>query len=385
MFPQFDPTKATYLAELIVSILGLLLFLALAVLMIRRKQEGKNSEPGVSLTEQITVSDSPGVSYKELNPLSPEEQSERSSALKQAYQTWKTERLLQGEDRRSLFLRTGVEKNRLRYQLVATTQVQAFAILVSTLMAESDPQASTLVEALFANLLAHPAYGQSELSSWKFLPDLPRSPKLDPDPHAEAWVIYAMLAATSRWPAINRFHYMEIIPARMHALHGYLETLDPEMTGRQPFSGYLIKQLQSREPSLDWSALGESQELFYSQLEEEESFEGEPDTSRFGFSLLQLGLMALLDKDPEKLSAIRKVETGLRQLVEGFSSASSTEAEFSRLSMLACTVPAFLSLQERELCDRVWKELISTQPDKNDGLGATLKLLGMTILANRQI
>lgn len=44
MFPQLDPTEATYLASLIVSILGVLLFLTLAVWMIRRKQKTITTE-----------------------------------------------------------------------------------------------------------------------------------------------------------------------------------------------------------------------------------------------------------------------------------------------------------------------------------------------------
>jgi hypothetical protein len=191
--------------------------------------------------------------------------------------------------------------------------------------------------------------------------------------------------ATRRWQAINRFHYSELIHERLQALQKYTETLEPEQTGRLPFAGYLVKKLIQLEPGLDWSALSESQELFSIKIEEHNFFGNEPDTSRLGLSLLQLGLLALVDRDPDALRAIRSAQTELIELVEGYSKNSATETELSSPAMLACTVPALLTLREKDLLDQVWNELVSMQPDKNDGLGATLKLLGMAFLANKQI
>jgi len=385
MFPQFDLAQARFVAELIVSILGVVLLLMLVVWMIRRRQKGGSNIPVSSTNEPIAISDFRLAGYEDLNPLTSKERLDRSDALEQAYQNWKKERFLQGQDGRSLFVRSGVEKSGLRYQLVASTQVQALAILISAMMTESDPQASAQAEALFASLLAHPAFLQNELSSWKYLPDLPRSPKLDPDPHAEAWVIFTVLMATKRWPAINRFHYAEIIPERLHALQKYTEALEPEQIERLPFSGYLVKQLLTLEPNLDWSVLSRSNELFFAQLEEQTFFGYETDASRLGLSLLQLGLLALLERDAEALRAIGNSRSGLVSLVEDYSKDSSIRTEFSRSAMLACVVPALLTLQDKDLIDQVWNELVSLQPGKNDGLGATLRVLGMAFLANQQI
>lgn len=377
MIPQFDPSEARYLAEIIVSILGVLLFFALAVWMIWRKQKSNAAEAVSRAISEETQSAAPAASYSQ--------NTDRRTALEYAYQAWKAERLLQAEDGRSLFVRTGVEKSGLRYQLVASTQVQAFAILVSTLMATSDPQASTQAEALFASLLAHPAYGQAELSSWSYLPDLPRSPKLDPDPQAEAWVIYALLNATRRWPALNRFNYSELIQARVLALHGYIENVVPELKEQLPFSGYMVKHLQAYTPDLDWSELGSSRESFYSQLEDPDLLASEFAASHLGFSLLQLGMLALLERDSDSQHAIRNARPVLVQLIEDCISSSSTQPDFSRTAFLSCCVPALLMLQDQEINNRVWNDLVSTTPDKNDGLGATLKVLGMAFLTNRKM
>lgn len=385
MFPQLDPYQAAYQARLIVSILGVLLFLSLAIWMIHRRQKLKSSETDTSVVEIPDTIDLPSTLNIGLNSLSSEEQSNRTSALEQAYQEWKSKRLLQAEETHALFLRTGVEKNGLRYQLVASSQVQAMAILITAVMAQSDPQASVQAEALFASLLAHPAYGQSQLTSWQYLPDLPRSPKLDPDPHAEAWVIYALLKATKRWPEMNRFHYSELISERLDALEHYVKTLEPEQIEQLPFNGYLIKQLLELKPNLDGTLLGGSEADFFARLDEQEDISNNPDSSKFAMSLFQLGLLAYLDHDPNAQDAISKAQPALTRLIEENLNDQPTNAEFNRIALLACAAPVVLTLKNQDLNNRVWDELASSQPDKNDGLGATLQLFGMALLANQQI
>ena len=111
MFPQLDPNQAAYQARLIVSILGVLLFFSLAIWMIHRKQKSKSSETDTSVVEIPDTIDLTSTLNMGLNSLSSEEQSNRTSALEQAYQEWKSKRLLQAEETHALFLRTGVEKN----------------------------------------------------------------------------------------------------------------------------------------------------------------------------------------------------------------------------------------------------------------------------------
>jgi hypothetical protein len=171
----------------------------------------------------------------------------------------------------------------------------------------------------------------------------------------------------------------------LHVLQKYTEALEPEQIERLPFSGYLVKQLLALDPSMDWTSLSRSNERFYAQLEEQTFFENEADASSLGLILLQLGLLALLERDAEVLRAIDNSRSGLVKVIEDYSKDLSTETEFSRSAMLACAVPALLTLKDRDLIDRVWSELVSLQPVKNDGLGATLRVLGMAFLANQQI
>ena len=384
MFPQLDVTEATYLARLIVSILGVVVFFSLAVWLIRRRQATKPGE-AVPVAPTLDVTQGAETAFANLIPLTSQERSERHSALVKLYEAWKAERVLDSEDGRSRFVRTGVEKSGLRYQLVATTQTQALAILVSVLMAEYDPQASVQAEALFAAALAHPAYRQPNLSSWKFLPDLPRSPRLDPDPHAEAWLIHSMTMATERWPGINRFNYSEILPERLRALQSYAKTLAPEMLAQGSFSGYLTSRLNLLDASLDWVGFGESREQFFASFAEAGYLKNEAVFSKLGLNLLQLGFLALLNHDPLAINAIRGAEQEFVEFVEGVLINQFTEPGFSRLAMLSSIVPALLTLELRELNQQVWNALIDSQPDKDDGPGATLRLLGMALLSGKAI
>ena len=81
MFPQLDPAQARFFAELIVSILGVLLLLMLVVWMIRRKQKGESNTLVSSANEQITIRDFRLAGYEDLNPLTSKERLDRSDAL----------------------------------------------------------------------------------------------------------------------------------------------------------------------------------------------------------------------------------------------------------------------------------------------------------------
>ena len=115
-------------------------------------------------------------------------------------------------------------------------------------------------------------------------------------------------------------------------------------------------------------------------MEEPGFFDAEHDVSWLGLSLLQLGILAFFEGDPNSADVIRKALPGLLQLVEDCMNDAATPTEFSPSAMLACLVPALLTFGDQKIDERVWDRLIILQPEKNDGLGATLKLLGMAWL-----
>ena len=377
MFPNLDTAEATYLVRLILMVLLLIVLFIIAFVMIRRKQKAALK------TEESLPPDAPSPENELIEPSIDSRQNARqSSQLRKLYQSWQTERLLKTEDERGLFLRTGVERNGLSYQLVASTQTQAFAILLTALMSEKDPGSTKQAEALFAVVLAHPAYRQESLSSWKFLPDKPRSPRLDPALQAEAWLILALNYALDHLPEMKRFDYAQILEERTLALIEAASSEDEILIENQPFSAFLGRRLKSLNPDQANIQLGETKQSFYEKLDHFKTYIEDSERQTLGFSLMQLGLMAKIDQDSKAEKTLRQIEADLTAFVETLLQNEVEDKNFSQISLLSCLVPAVLSLNNQGLTEKLRDRLLLKQTDKNDGLGATLQLLGLVLLEN---
>ncbi|MBP7213653.1 MAG: hypothetical protein KBA03_05415 [Anaerolineaceae bacterium] len=382
MFPNLDTTEATYLVRIILSLALLIVFFVLAFVMIRKKQKA------AAITKKTVLPEAPGTENEQIDPLSAEakpsidssKNADKSSQLRKLYHSWQTKRLLETEDKRGLFLRTGVERNGLNYQLVATTQTQAFAILLTALMSEKDPDSTKQAEALFAVVLAHPAYGQEYLSSWKFMPDKPRSPRLDPGLQAEAWLILALNYALDHLPEMKRFDYAQILEDRARALIEITSSEDENLIEKQPFGAFLERRIKNLNPDHAWIPLGETKQSFFEKIENFKTFIEEGEGQKLGFGLMQLGLMAKLDQDGKAEKTIRQIASDLTTFVEALLEKEAEDQSFSQTSLLACLVPAVLCLDNQSLTERLRARLLVKQTDKNDGLGATLQLLGLALL-----
>lgn len=379
MFNQTNPEEARYLAELILSIIGVIVLLSLALYLINKSKKKDEIKPEVKQASRPKARGSiEPFSLATRNNSSAPEKSRLLKSLSNAFTTWQKDHLLAGDDGKSLFIREGVEKSGLRYQLLATTQTQALAMLVTTLLADHDSNASEKTEALFASLLAHPAYGEPNLSSWKFMPDLPRSPRLEADLQAEGWVLIALLTARRQWPDLDRFNYDEILKERLTVLYESFHS--PESEEQLSKSAFLLAFLGKNDRSRDWASL---KSLANSA---EEVIPEANDLKAFAFSCLNLGLDALLFKDDTNIKALSNKQTVLKEMVEHWlddgSSLSENVGDLSRLGLLACMVPALMVLGEDELLGRVQDFLLDTHADKNDGLGATMKVFALFLLSN---
>ena len=373
-----NPEEARYLAELILSIIGVIILLALALYLINKSKKKDEIKPKVKQASRPKARGSIGpFSLATRNNSSTLDKNRLRKSLSNAFTNWQKDHLLAGDDGKSLFIREGIEKSGLRYQLLATSQTQALAMLVTTLLADLDTKASDKTEALFASLLAHPAYGEPNLSSWKFMPDLPRSPRLEADLQAEGWVLIALLTACRQWPDLDRFKYDEILSERLKALfEAFQRTEYYELLAQHAFPfGFLSKYDRSQ----DWASL---KNLVNSA---ERAFPEPEERKAFAFSCLNLGLDALLFQDDTSIKLLSDKQTVLRDIVERWLDDAflSENAEgFSRLSLLACMAPALMVLGEDALLERVQDFLIDSIADKNDGLGATLKIFALFLLSN---
>jgi len=375
---QIASDNAVYIARIIVSLVGVFVLFALTFWLIRKKNRQQTPvQPNESEKPRFESSNFE-ITYAHMNPLTGQEREERRQILREQFEHWQAKHLISSEDGKSLFVRTGVKKNGLRYQLAATSQAQAFAMLAMVLLAEFDENASTKTEALFASLLAHPAYREPNLTSWQFLPDLPRSPRLDADVHAEAWVLLALFSARKQWQGLQRFDYDEIIANRSLALFQYWQSIDSDTKNTLPDSTYLLSSLGKYDHTIDWL------ELIPPNLS---ATDDSADRSVVAFSLLQTGLQALLSSDLPSLDFLRQIEKKLIDTIgEQLSDEALNESEdssFSRLSYLACCTPALIALQNQQLSGQIWSFFLHNSADKDDGLGATLKLLAIALLSNQ--
>ncbi|NLB71319.1 MAG: hypothetical protein GX797_04860 [Chloroflexi bacterium] len=376
MVPQISPDDATYVAEIVVSIIGVFVLFAIVLWLISKKTRPPKPTQPAEGAEPRFDSSNQKVTYAQVCPPNPVEAQDRRQILRAEFERWQSRHLLPSEDGKSLFVRTGVERNGLRYQLATTAQAQALAMLVMTLLAEFDRSASTKTEALFASLLAHPAAREANLTSWQFLPDLPRSPRLDADLHADAWVLFALITARKQWQSLQRFDYDMIVANRSLALFQHWRDPDLQASELLPNSSYLLAFLERHERANPWEALNSTQPILDNHA---------ADRSRFALSLLQLGLQALVNPEHTSPNALLEIETDLRARVEEeFSGDPLDESEnFSTFSYLACYVPALIVLKEQELLKKTWHFFTNHQANKDDGLGATLKILAMAVMTNQ--
>lgn len=379
MFNQTNPEEARYLAELVLSVIGVIVLFALAFYLINKsKKKDENKPDGKQvLKPKASGALEPFSLATRINSSAPDKSSLRKS-ISDAFTNWQKVHLLAGDDGKSLFVREGVEKSGLRYQLLATSQTQALAMLVTTLLADLDPNASEKAEALFASLLAHPAYGEPNLSSWKYMPDLPRSPRLEADFQAEGWVLIALLTARRQWPDLDRFNYDEILEGRLGALFEAFHR--PESQELLAHNVFLFSFLTKYDPSQDWASL---KSLANSA---EPTFPQPDDLKDFAFSCLNLGLDALLFKDDTSIKLLSDEQAIIREMFEHWlyegSSLSENVGDITRLGLLACMAPALMVLRDDELLKKMQDFLINTNADKNDGLGATMKVFALFLLSN---
>lgn len=315
-----------------------------------------------------------------LQPLSASEpgttaNQEDIQAAHEAYDQWKTAYLLLGDDGRSEFLRGETYKRGLRYQITSTSLTQGLAMFIQTQMAQDGDNSRASFERLLAHLLAHPSQKQPALSSWLSMPDLPTSPRLDPDLHAEAWILAALVTAKAQWGGLERFDLEQILQERSTAL---IACLREDAENQQPIFSPLLFNLISRgAPDPLWQARTETDWRKLMPLLRKT--DGLPDR-RQALSLLQIGLEGLLDPqngfaERRDLAFSRLKRVPLEGLPE-----DELEAGFSGLASLSCCVPLSLLASNQETAKRLSTLIREAQPAKQDSLGACLRLIALMSL-----
>ena len=374
MQPQsLTPQDATGL----LSLIGLIaLFVGLLILtrrtQLKRQQQARpNPSPAAKPYPQTSI-------YSQQLPISTQTTlAERQATLRQAYLEWQSSFLLQGLEGNTEFLRGETQKRGLRYQLTSTSLAQGLALFIQAQMAQNGDDSRGRFERLLAHLLAHPALDHPALSSWLSMPDLPTSPRLEPDLHAEAWILGGLFTARKQWGSLQRFDLNQIFEDHAQALLEAHNT-NPE-NGTKIFSPLLFNVISQQVPDPLWQTQTKADwQAVIPRFREENGLPGRQEA----MSLLQIGLDGLLFPDH---GFAERSDLAFSRLKRALTDQEALEGEleegFSRLASFSCCVPLALLEKTGEDPAQLWSRLNQAQAARQDALGASLRLIAMMSLA----
>jgi len=382
-------------ADLTVIFNGVLfiILLAAAILLIRRIRQRRRTLDQPFRSAQVTFPfPQRQVDRKhQMLPTQPEEELDKE--IREAYRDWLSIYLLTDAEPGRAFLRTGVARNWMRYQVTATSFSQALAMLVSVLVAGEDPQAQAQFDRILAFCLSHSSANAPDLMSWQVMPDVVPGRRLDADLNAEPWIAFALLAAQAQWGRSERFQYEILARRRLEVLlplYQQAAQTEPQALVYSPTFYELFAQVTGDQAwkaiEISLAAQGRAQ---WSGTRAIFNADNSPEEAKIGLSILQLGIAGLEQAGNPTRKLTGEVEKRVRESVAQLAQAElldesmlQTEPEgFTSLSLLVCCTPAVLCLNDQTLIDQQWRALTLAKPGRHDPIGATLRLLSLMQLS----
>ncbi|HOE34402.1 MAG: hypothetical protein GX415_02995 [Chloroflexi bacterium] len=313
------------------------------------------------------------------------------ATLRDAYSHWLEAFLLPDAEAGRAFVRAGVARHWLRYQLTAGSFTQALGMLLCVLMAGADPLAQTRFDALLAFCLSRPAADHPDLMSWQVMPDVVPGARLNADPRAEAWQAYALLCAAAQWTRSARFDYARLAAQRLDALLELRQALSASAEyARIPAR---LARLFSRVGAPAWQkAAAEAEKAEVAFWKRHPDFSGMDAQLRIeaaGLGLAQGLCPAGLPAESRELAALPAgfLQEALSEIRE--STAEETQSDLpdaetlSAFSLLACYGIAAAGPESSELAREYWEELSGQQAKAGSAVEASLRLLAMAALSGR--
>ena len=370
-----------------------IILLAAAIVLIRRICQRRRTLDQPIRSAQVTFPFPQRQVDREHQMLPTQPEEELDKEIREAYRDWLSIYLLPDAEPGRAFLRTGVARNWMRYQITATSFGQALAMLVSVLVAGEDPQAQARFDRILAFCLSHSSANAPDLMSWQVMPDVVPSRRLDSDLNAEPWIAFALLAAQAQWGRSERFQYEILARRRLEALlplYQQAAQTEPQALVYSPTFYQLFAHVTAEQA---WNAIEDSlaaqSRVKWSGTHAIFNPDNSPEEAKLGLSILQLGIAELeqAGKPTGKLTGEveKRVRESVAQLARAeFLDESTLQVEpegFSPLSLLACCVPVVSSLRDQDLINQLWQALSLAKPGRHDSIGATLRLLSFAQLS----
>ena len=370
-----------------------IILLAAAILLLRRIRQRRRTLDQPIRSAQVTFPFPQRQVDRERQKLPTQPEEELDKEIREAYRDWLSVYLLPDAEPGRAFLRTGVARNWIRYQVTATSFGQALAMLVSVLVAGDDPQAQAQFDRLLAFCLSHSSANAPDLMSWQVMPDVVPGRRLDADLNAEPWIAFALLAAQAQWGRSERFQYEILARRRLEALLSLYQQAaqtEPQALVYSPTFYQLFAQVTGDQA---WKAieisLAAQGKVQWSGTHTIFNADNSHEEAKIGLSILQLGIAELEQAGKPTGKLTGEVEKRVRESVLQLAQAElldesmlQTEPEgFTSLSLLACCTPAVLCLNDQALVDQQWQALVLAKPGRHDPIGATLRLLSLMQLS----
>lgn len=373
-----------YLYKLIGSILLAFLLFGIALVLIKKTRDKRQSDAVVRSRENRlpfpqTVSVPGSLSHSDQI-----ESETRLQTIRDHYRAWLERYILPTYDARAAFVRVGVERKRLRYQVANTSLAQGLAMLQSVLIAGDDLSAPDRFERLLAFAITYPSNHDEDLSSWQTLPDMTASPKLEADPHAEAWIAYSLLMAENQWVKGDRYNYDKVLDYRLAALLKLQKEIKPTDHKRAVYAPLFFNAFAQRSHAEDWNVLCSAMRDAFIPYVKGATFiaDGSAEEAWLAFSTLHTGLAALLMRDDTHRKLAGQFESlvydAIKTLPEKLNQTDNDG--LSPLALLASCAPMAMLQNDPDLVDKYWQTLRAHESKERDAIGETLRLLALITL-----
>lgn len=312
--------------------------------------------------------------------------------IKSAYADWLAKLILPDQEPGQAFVRMGIEKNFLRYQVTSTSFGQALGMFFALVMAGSDLNAHQRFERLLAFCLSHPASDQPELTSWQSMPDVKPSRRQEADLHAENWIAFAILAAQRQWQVEGRFNLGAILIDRLTALRSACQNRpSPEDKPCRVATPAFWKLFAAQTSDPAWLSLISNLKSQSRDVMTRENYSftetNSPEAVQLAFQTLNLGIDALVNGIETHKDLSGKLIQLSRFALEAYQASPKRaeiledQSQFTPLAHLACCAPAVIAYGDSALVQQFWNALEIAETSKFDPLGTSLRLLALIILA----
>lgn len=345
-------------------------------------------------------------------------QEDMDRSVRLAYGEWLAAYMLPDIEAGRAFLRMGVDKRRMRYFVYATSPGQGLAMWISALIAGDDLNAQGRFDRLFTFCQAHPSRNQFALTSGYTMPDVVPSQPAASRSLGDMLIAYSLLMADRQWGSVGQINYRAeaqailqalretcIHPESLHVLQGnditskdeaqYASTLSVDYAPAL-FDTFSTAKLDPIWPavSMRMAALvqgtltgGNIFPPLHISTESQES--SQVFSTENAIFLLNLGLDMLCCPRPEVEALLEAINHKLFQscggdpgkIVSTYSLKGEPLSQEPSLSLTAGFAIAGMWQADQGWVNKLWDHLAASKIDREDTLGATMRLLALMTLS----